>query len=102
MLSAGQSLNLVGWRLRLRAARRSYPSPPQMTDAIPTPTHPPLPQVTDQADGAKLVLSLESKDCEALDAAAAQLRALLPAGALVSEHRDTGAVNCPAPAKAPV
>lgn len=58
--------------------------------------------VTDQVDGAELVLSLESKDCEALDAAVAQLRALLPAGALVSEHRDTGAVNCPVPAKAPV
>ncbi|GBF98909.1 FAD synthase [Raphidocelis subcapitata] len=44
--------------------------------------------VTNQPDGARLLLALESKRREALAPAAARLRGLLPPGALLGEQRD--------------
>lgn len=45
-------------------------------------------QVTNQPDGARLLLTLESKRTASLTPAAERLRELLPAGALLSEQRD--------------
>jgi hypothetical protein len=44
--------------------------------------------VTNQPDGARLLLTLESKRTASLTPAAARLRELLPRGALLSEQRD--------------
>lgn len=44
--------------------------------------------VTGERDGARLLLTLESKRAAALAPAAARLRELLPAGALLGEQRD--------------
>lgn len=52
--------------------------------------------VSDQADDAGIVLSLESRDGDALAAAAAALRAELPPGSVLSESRDSSAINTPA------
>lgn len=51
---------------------------------------------SDQVDDAGIVLSLESRSSEALAAACERLKGLLPAGALLSEHRDSSAINSPA------
>lgn len=48
----------------------------------------PVRQVTNQADGAKLLLTLESKRTASLSPAADRLRELLPPAALISEQRD--------------
>ncbi|KAI7844692.1 hypothetical protein COHA_001780 [Chlorella ohadii] len=52
-------------------------------------------EVTDQMDDAGIVLSLESRSSEALAAACERLKGLLPSGALLSEHRDSSAINTP-------
>ncbi|KAI8473634.1 MAG: MoaB/Mog domain-containing protein, partial [Monoraphidium minutum] len=44
--------------------------------------------VTAQPDGARLLLTLESKRADSLTPAAARLRELLPGGAVISEQRD--------------
>jgi hypothetical protein len=59
------------------------PKPPSQHNRPPRP-----PQVTNQADGARLLLALESKRRDALAPAAARLRGLLPPGALLGEQRD--------------
>lgn len=51
--------------------------------------------VSSQADGAGIVLSLESRSEEALNDACERLKAALPQGALLSEHRDCAAINTP-------
>ncbi|KAL4424331.1 hypothetical protein ABPG75_001632 [Micractinium tetrahymenae] len=51
--------------------------------------------VSDQVDGAGIVLSLESRACEALAAACERLKELLPDGAVISEHQDCTAINTP-------
>ncbi len=50
---------------------------------------------SDQVDDAGIVLSLESRSSEALAAACERLKGLLPSGALLSEHRDSSAINTP-------
>lgn len=61
------------------------------------PTHHTLPYPrSDQVDDAGIVLSLESRSSEALAAACERLKGLLPARALLSEHRDSSAINSPA------
>ncbi|PRW59554.1 FAD synthase [Chlorella sorokiniana] len=51
--------------------------------------------VSDQVDDAGIVLSLESRSSEALAAACERLKGLLPLGTLLSEHRDSSAINTP-------
>lgn len=67
---------------------------PALPFTSPPITHPAC--RSDQVDGAGIVLSLESRSCDALAAACDALKALLPAGALISEHRDCTAINTPA------
>jgi hypothetical protein len=45
-------------------------------------------QVSDQSDGAGVVLSLESKDSFVLQAAHDKLKSLLPSGCVISEEVD--------------
>jgi hypothetical protein len=50
---------------------------------------------SDQVDCAGIVLSLESRCSEALAAACEQLKQQLPAGSVISESRDSSAINTP-------
>lgn len=50
---------------------------------------------SDQVDDAGIVLSLESRCSDALAGACERLKSLLPGGALISEHRDSSAINTP-------
>lgn len=62
---------------------------PQMRPAPrPCPQPPETQQVDHQPDGARLLLTLESKRTDSLTPAAARLRELLPEGAVISERRD--------------
>jgi hypothetical protein len=54
----------------------------------PTAPHPNKNQVTNQPDGARLLLTLESKRTDSLTPAAERLKELLPEGALIGEQRD--------------
>lgn len=56
---------------------------------------------SDQVDDAGIVLSLESRSSEALAAACERLKSLLPMGVLLSEHRDSSAINTPTASPAP-
>ena len=53
------------------------------------------PPCSDQVDDAGIVLSLESRCSNALADACERLKSLLPLGALISEHRDSSAINTP-------
>ena len=51
--------------------------------------------VTDQSDGAGVVLSLESRSCELLARARRLLLERLPEGVLLTEQRDSDSVSSP-------
>lgn len=51
--------------------------------------------VSNQVDGAGIVLSLESRSCEVLAEACKCLKELLPEGSIISEHQDCAAINTP-------
>ena len=56
---------------------------------------PSCPQVSNQVDGAGLVLSLESKNSGALEEARTLLLGLLPRASLVAEQRDCPELSSP-------
>lgn len=60
---------------------RATPNRPTRARLVPR-------QVTGQPDGARLLLSLESKRADSLPSAAAALRELLPPGSLLGEQSD--------------
>lgn len=55
----------------------------------------PLSRCSNQADGAGIVLSLESRSNEVLAAACERLKELLPEESVISEHQDCAAINTP-------
>ncbi|KAI3436315.1 hypothetical protein D9Q98_002368 [Chlorella vulgaris] len=82
-------------RLRLRDETQVAAALEQVAaasgDAVSLGSYP----VSDQVDGAGIVLSLESRCSEALAAACEQLKQQLPAGSVISESRDSSAINTP-------
>lgn len=50
-------------------------------------------QVSEEADGARILLSLEGKDMEQLGVAAGHLRRMLPSGCVVAEEQDPVGLN---------
>ena len=50
-------------------------------------------QVAEEADGARILLSLEGKDCGQLTAVASALQEALPAGSVVAEEHDALQLN---------
>lgn len=73
---------LLAWH-HLKAPCTTSQSP-ALTVALP----PCLAQVTNQADGSSLLITLESKAQAKVAAAAARMRELLPPGCILSEERD--------------
>lgn len=53
--------------------------------------------VSDMPDGAQILVTLESKSAEKLEAAVGRMRLLLPVGALLAEERDVRALSPPPP-----
>jgi hypothetical protein len=68
----------------------AHPAPvPALTAALP----PCLAQVTNQADGSSLLITLESKAQAKVAAAATRMRELLPPGCILSEERDVAVLG---------